>query len=195
MSRRSIHDYWVERFMTSCRQQFVICSKSKLTVSDRFFLLLKQSVTALLLSACNWDTTSCCVQYLTAVIAISHAHSQNEYTHSSFLEKRGGGFFLYPSASVCITLRKFSVWRCMHRASSYNMYINQQDAQNSCDETLFFNIRSTCFGLYQSIFRSNLFIRCTSYLVYADTSRCCVAIATQQPDVWYRHIPNMTYIL
>ena len=22
---------------------------------------------------------------------------------------------------------------CMHRASSYNMYINQQDAQNSCD--------------------------------------------------------------
>ena len=24
-------------------------------------------------------------------------------------------------------------WRCMHRASSYNMYINQQDAQNSCD--------------------------------------------------------------
>ena len=25
------------------------------------------------------------------------------------------------------------VWRCMHRASSYSMYINQQDAQNSCD--------------------------------------------------------------
>ena len=26
-----------------------------------------------------------------------------------------------------------AIWRCMHRASSYNMYINQQDAQNSCD--------------------------------------------------------------
>ena len=26
-----------------------------------------------------------------------------------------------------------AVWRCMHRASSYNMYTNQQDAQNSCD--------------------------------------------------------------
>jgi hypothetical protein len=25
------------------------------------------------------------------------------------------------------------IWRCMHRASSYNMYINQQDAQNSGD--------------------------------------------------------------
>ena len=24
-------------------------------------------------------------------------------------------------------------WRCMHRASSYNMYKNQQDAHNSCD--------------------------------------------------------------
>ena len=27
----------------------------------------------------------------------------------------------------------YSIWRCMHRASSYNKYINQQDAQNSCD--------------------------------------------------------------
>ena len=27
------------------------------------------------------------------------------------------------------------------------------------------------------------FISCTSYLVYAGTSVCCVAIATQQPDV------------
>ena len=26
----------------------------------------------------------------------------------------------------------------MHRVSSYNVYINQQDAQNSCDYTLFF---------------------------------------------------------
>ena len=26
-----------------------------------------------------------------------------------------------------------SIWRCMYRASSYNMYINQQDAHNSCD--------------------------------------------------------------
>ena len=28
--------------------------------------------------------------------------------------------------------------------------------------------------------------------VYADTSGCCVSIATQQPDVWYRHIPVCT---
>ena len=40
------------------------------------------------------------------------------------------------------------IWRCMHRASSCNMYINQQDAQNS-DELTLFSIRcSTCFGLY-----------------------------------------------
>ena len=32
------------------------------------------------------------------------------------------------------------------------------------------------------------FISCTSHLVYADTSGCCVAIATQKPDLWYRHI-------
>ena len=28
--------------------------------------------------------------------------------------------------------------------------------------------------------------------VYADTTGCCMAIATQQPDVWYRHIPSYT---
>ena len=39
------------------------------------------------------------------------------------------------------------------------------------------------------------FISCTSHLVYADTSGCCVAIATQQPRVWYRHIPNAMYSL
>jgi hypothetical protein len=34
-------------------------------------------------------------------------------------------------------------------------------------------------------------ISCTSHIqVYANKSGCCVAIATQQPDVWYRHIPN-----
>ena len=37
---------------------------------------------------------------------------------------------------------------CMHRASSYNMCINQQDAQNSSDFTLFSIRCSTCFGLY-----------------------------------------------
>ena len=37
--------------------------------------------------------------------------------------------------------------------------------------------------------REQLFISCMSYLVYADTSGCSVTIATQQPDVWYRHIP------
>ena len=31
------------------------------------------------------------------------------------------------------------------------------------------------------------FISCTSHLVYAGTIR--LAIATQQPHVWYRHIP------
>ena len=36
------------------------------------------------------------------------------------------------------------------------------------------------------------FISCTSHLVYAGTSDCCVAVATQQSDVWYRHIAAYT---
>ena len=79
-----------------------------------------------------------------------------------------------------------------HKQDSYNMYINQQDAQNSCDYTLFYIRCSTCFELYWSIIRSN-FISCTSHLVYAGT--ICVATSTQQSDVWYRHIPNAMYSL
>ena len=56
------------------------------------------------------------------------------------------------------------------RILQFCMYINQQDAQNSCDSTLFSIRCSTCFGLYQSIIRSN-FISCTSHLVYAGICR------------------------
>ena len=38
------------------------------------------------------------------------------------------------------------------------------------------------------------FISCTSHLVYAGICRY-VYIATQQPHVWYRHIPNAIYSL
>ena len=37
------------------------------------------------------------------------------------------------------------------------MYINQHDAQNSCDQTLFSIRCSICFGLHQSIIRSNFY--------------------------------------
>ena len=44
------------------------------------------------------------------------------------------------------------------------------------------------------------FISCKSHLVCAGicryhTSGCCVAIATLQSDVWYRHVPNAMYSL
>ena len=48
------------------------------------------------------------------------------------------------------------------------MYINEQVAQNSCDQTLFSIRCFTCFGLCLSIIRNN-FISCTSRLVQAGT--------------------------
>ena len=48
-----------------------------------------------------------------------------------------------------------------------HVFINQQDAQNSCDQTLFSIRCAACFGMYQSIIRSN-FISCTSHIpIYA----------------------------
>ena len=58
---------------------------------------------------------------------------------------------------------------------------------------------SLCFPLdalhvsdYISLSSGATFISCTSHLVYADTSGCCVVIATQQQDVWYRRTPAYT---
>ena len=36
---------------------------------------------------------------------------------------------------------------------------------------------------------------CISPSSGANFISCCVAIATPQPDVWYRHIPNTMYSL
>ena len=57
-----------------------------------------------------------------------------------------------------------------NRNRQRDTYMNQQDAQNSCDQTLFSIRCSTCFGLCWSIIRSN-FISCTSHLVYVGICR------------------------
>ena len=57
---------------------------------------------------------------------------------------------------------------------------------------LYFPLYNLRVSDYISPYSGTTFISCTSHLVYADTSGCCVVIATQQPDVWYRHIPAYT---
>ena len=46
-----------------------------------------------------------------------------------------GGFLLTGRQKMChVDVKcRTAFWRCMHRPSSCNMYMNQQDAQNSCN--------------------------------------------------------------
>ena len=60
---------------------------------------------------------------------------------------------------------------------------------------LYFPLDALHIADYISPSSGATFISCTSRLVYADTSGCCVVIITQQSDVWYRHIPNAMYSL
>ena len=60
---------------------------------------------------------------------------------------------------------------------------------------LYFPLDAIHVSDYISPSPGTTFISCTSGFVYADTSGCYVVIATQQPDVWYRHIPNPMYSL
>ena len=57
---------------------------------------------------------------------------------------------------------------------------------------LYFPLDALHVSDYISLSSGANFISCPSHLVYAGTSDCCVAIATQQPDVWYRHILTYT---
>ena len=56
--------------------------------------------------------------------------------------------------------------------------------------SLYFPLDALHVSDYISPSSGATFISCISHLVYADTSVCCVATATQQTDVWYRHTPN-----
>ena len=49
------------------------------------------------------------------------------------LERFLSEYLREPLSFILFIYSKLVIWRFMHRASSYNMYINQQDAQNSCD--------------------------------------------------------------
>ena len=53
------------------------------------------------------------------------------------------------------------------------MYINQQDARNSCDQT-YFPLDALHVSDYTSQSSGATFISCTSHLVYAGTIRVAV---------------------
>ena len=61
-------------------------------------------------------------------------------------------------------------------------YINQQDAQISVIK-LYFPLDALHVSDYVSPSSGATFISCTSHLVYATTSGCCVVVATQQSDI------------
>ena len=66
-----------------------------------------------------------------------------------------------------------------------NVYMNQQDAQNSVIK-LYFPLDA----LHVSDYVSPPFINCTSHLVYSDTSGCCAVLGRTYPN-----IPNAMYSL
>ena len=127
-----------------------------------------------------------------------HGHVvQPEYFRRIFIALQSAYYLCYVCPSACPSVRLSACirsvptgWTPAKRDIGY-MYINQQDAQNSCDQTLFSIRCSTCFGLYQSIFRSSFYKLYIAFGIcrYMPQCGCCVAIATQQSHVWYRHIP------
>ena len=98
----------------------------------------------------------------------------------------------------------------MDRVTFCNIYVLQQDAQylmiNFIHNIQQLNtFRTSIVHLQEGSYAvcCNLVCLDTSCCYEGDrrssftliTSGCCVAIATQQPDVWYRHIPNAMYSL
>ena len=63
---------------------------------------------------------------------LMHAEKQTDKEVDGWVWRRLKGAFADYAKAPRLTCTK-TIWRCMHHASSYNMYIKQQDAQNSCD--------------------------------------------------------------
>ena len=79
---------------------------------------------------------------------------------------------------------------------SVYMYINQQDAQTSCAQTLFSIKCSKCFGLCQSIIRSNFYKLYITFDVCQYVWLLCGYSQTTDRRIGiYRHIPNAMYSL
>ena len=63
----------------------------------------------------------------------------------------------------------------MYRASSYDMYINQQYAQDSCNYTLLFIFQLNALHVSDCISPpTGATLSCTSHLVYAGAIRLAV---------------------
>ena len=72
----------------------------------------------------------------------------------------------------------------MFRASYFNVYINQRDAQILVNNIYFFSLNgSTYFGLSLVHHQEQHLISCTVQLVHAGKSGCCMDICIQQPDL------------
>ena len=87
----------------------------------------------------------------------------------------------------------------MHRASSYNMYINQK-MHKILVIKLYFLLDALHVSDYISPSSGATFISCTSYLAYAGTIRVAVVWLYQHnSDTYgtgiYRHVPNAMYSL
>ena len=81
----------------------------------------------------NLCSTLCHCSFIIRMLVLANIIqyvTQNHTALSTLQHLRYKTFFI----ALCSNTQKtVLIWRCMHRASSYNMYINQQDAQNSCD--------------------------------------------------------------
>ena len=129
------------------------------------------------------DGKDCCKITIKMTVTVTDS---SKWTYFLNLSHHDNCSIIYPNYYLSFQTNFFySIKAWLHKVSEDHVGDNQNFSLSSpvsyvykptrCTKFLWldfiFNTRSTCFGLYQSVFRSNLFICCTSY----------------------PHIPNTTY--
>ena len=112
---------------------------------------------------------------------------------------RGGYAWIYTYISTVNILIAFDVVCTVHHLTIH-VCIQTNEMHKILVIRLYFPLDALHVSDCISPSSGATFISCTSHLVYAGTCRyhtsgCSVAIATQQADVWYWHIPNVMYNL
>ena len=114
-----------------CKRKVLLCPLCRYSVLDTTNVAL-QKLARQLDSACTFQKKGCRDMYSLALIG-EHGKKWRYIEHVFRVQKRNLGTCNWTgnagNRNSHLKEKHLCVWRCMHRASSHNMYINQQDTQ------------------------------------------------------------------
>ena len=97
----------------------------------------------------------------------------------------------YRLQGVLVMMDYYCLLCICHFRFIHSMYCEVNYKHYQCQQ-MYYSVQYTVYRIVNlKFYEPCVILKCVYNM--ADTFGCCVAIATQQPDVWYRLIPTAIY--